>query len=346
MSQRRLGIVGSGAIARARHIPLFQKHDKVALVAISDVSQAALDQVTAESGLAGYTDYREMFEKENLDAVSVCTPNRFHAPVTVAALRAGLHVLCEKPMAVNAAEAREMVRVANETGKILQIAYRYRFQPEPRAAKRVIESGELGEIYRIRVDALRRRGIPSWGSFTNKEMQGGGALVDYGVHLLDLALWLAGNPKPVEVAGISSQRLGTRPNVNMWGQWDYENFQVDDYAAAFIRCEGGKAIQMEVSWALNIPESRESISLSGTEGGLEVYPLKVNKAAHGMLVNWEPAWMPGQKTEDWELQTEDFIESVLEGRQPLVKPEEALQVSEIVDAIYQSSATEAAVKLD
>jgi predicted dehydrogenase len=346
MSQLRIGIVGAGSIARARHIPLLQAHPDATVVAISDVSREAIDRATMEFNIPfGYTDYQEMFEQENLDAISICTPNKFHAPVAIAALQKGLHVLCEKPMALNAAEGREMVRVAKETGKILMIAYRYRWQARAQAAKRVIDSGELGEIYMIRVNALRRRGIPSWGVFTNKEMQGGGALVDFGVHLLDLALWLAGNPRPLEVSGTISQRLGSKPGVNIWGAWNHENFEVEDQAAAFVRLEGGKALQMEVSWALNIPESQETISLSGTEGGLDVYPLKVNRTAHGMLINWEPTWMPGEKTNEWELQMNDFVESVLQGRQPLVKPEEALAVSEIVDAIYQSAATEAAIRI-
>jgi len=343
----RVGFVGAGGIARAAQIPSFQQNDKVQIVAIADVVQKSVDAAVADFGIPkGYTDYHDMFAKEKLDAVVVCTPNKFHAPVSIDALRQGLHVLCEKPMAMNATESAEMTRVARETGKTLMIAYRYRQQAAARAAKKIIDSGELGEIYMIRVNGLRRRGIPSWGVFTNKEMQGGGAMVDYGVHLLDLSLWLAGNPRPIEVSGITSQRLGTRPNVNPWGQWDYKNFQVEDHAAAFIRFEGEKAMQIEVSWALNIADSGESISFSGTEGGLDVYPLKVNSAKHGMLTNWEPTWFPGKEDKDWDLQTADFVDAVLEGREPTVKPEEALRVSQIVDAIYSSSETKGAVRID
>ena len=346
MSELRVGIVGAGSIARARHIPQFQNHPQSTVVAIADVSDEAIGRAKSEFNIPfGYTDYHAMFESENLDAISICTPNKFHAPVAIAALRHGFHVLCEKPMALNAAEAREMTRVAEETGKILYVAYRYRFQPNAQAAKRIVDAGELGEIYMIRVNALRRRGIPSWGVFTDKEMQGGGALVDFGVHLLDVALWLAGSPHVVEVSGVTSNRLGTRPNVNLWGPWGHERFNVEDQAAAFIRLAGGKAIQLEVSWALNIPEAQEAISLSGTEGGLDVYPLRINKAAHGMLLNTTPAWIPDEKTSEWDHQTNEFISAIREGRQPLVKPEEALRVSEIVDAIYQSSESGAAIRL-
>lgn len=347
MAEVRIGFIGAGGIARAAQIPSFLKNSKATILAIADVSQAAVDRAKEDFNIpVGYTDYNEMFAKENLDAVVVCTPNKFHAPAAIAAMQAGLHVLCEKPMALNANEAREMTRVARETGKVLHIAYRYRQQPNSRAAKAIIDSGELGEIYMIRIQGLRRRGIPSWGVFTNKEMQGGGAMVDYGVHLLDLSLWLAGNPKTIEVSGITSQRLGTKPNVNPWGQWDYKNFQVEDHAAAFIRLEDGKAIQLEVSWALNISEGGEHISLSGTDGGLDVFPqLKINKAQYGMLLNTEPTWIPGEGEEDWDRQTDDFLSAVTEGRDALVKPEEALQVSEIVDAIYASSEAGAAIKL-
>jgi len=346
MQELRVGIVGAGGIARARHIPSFQKNENVALVAVADVSSEALERVKSEFGVpTTYTDYREMFEKEQLDAVCVCTPNKYHAPVTIAALRQGMHVLCEKPMALNAEESRAMVQAAQESGKILTIAFHYRHKGACRSAKRVVEAGELGDVYMVRVLALRRRGIPSWGVFTNKDMQGGGALVDYGVHLLDLALWLVGNPKVVEVAGVTSQRLGTRPNVNPWGEWNYKDFQVEDHAAAFIRFADGGAMQLEASWALNIAESVENVSISGTEGGLDVFPFRVNKAAHGMLVNWTPTWMPGEQDEEGTRQTADFVDAILEGRQPVVKAEEALQVSQIVDAIYRSSASASAIKL-
>jgi predicted dehydrogenase len=239
-----------------------------------------------------------------------------------------------------------MLQAAQDAGKILSIGFHYRHKPNARAAKQIIEDGELGDIYMVRVQALRRRGIPSWGTFTNKEIQGGGAMVDFGVHLLDLALWLMGSPRVQEVSAVTSQRLGTRPNVNSWGPWNYQDFQVEDHAAAFLRLSGGKAIQIEVSWALNIAESAENVSLSGTEAGLDVFPLRINKPAHGMLINSTPAWMPGEKDSEGDLQTADFVDAVLEGRRPIVTAAQALQVSEIVDAIYRSSIAGAAVRLD
>lgn len=339
MRELRVGVIGAGGIARSQHIPLLQKHPQVHLAAVADVSAEALAVVASKFNVpASYADYRELLDNEDLDAVVVCTPNKFHAPVAIAAMNKGLHVLCEKPMAASVEQAREMARVARETGMMLAIAYRYRFQPPVQAAKRLTVAQELGEIYMIRVAALRRRGIPSWGVFTNRELQGGGALIDFGVHLLDAALWLAGNPKAIEVVAVTSQRLGRSPGVNKWGAWNHEQFEVEDHAAAFVRLEGGKALQLEASWALNIAADQETISLSGTEGGLDVFPLRLNKAAHGMLLDSTPAWIPDAELSEWKAQIDDFVAAVLEGRSPLVQPEEALQVSEIVDAIYRSAA--------
>jgi predicted dehydrogenase len=347
MGQLKVGIIGAGGIARGRHIPCFQRNAKAALVAIADVAEGSAERVAQEFGIpAFYTSYQDMIEKEGLDAVVICTPNKFHAPVTIDALGRGLHVLCEKPMALNAEEGRAMLQAAQDAGKILSVAFHYRHKPNARAAKQIIEDGELGDIYMVRVQALRRRGIPSWGTFTNKEIQGGGAMVDFGVHLLDLALWLMGSPRVQEVNAVTSQRLGTRPNVNAWGPWNYQDFQVEDHAAAFLRLPGGKAMQLEVSWAINIAESVENVSLSGTEAGLDVFPLRINKPAHGMLLNSTPAWMPGEKDSEGDLQTADFVDSVLENRRPTVTAAQALQVSEIVDAIYRSSISGTAVRLE
>jgi predicted dehydrogenase len=131
----------------------------------------------------------------------------------------------------------------------------------------------------------------------------------------------------------------------VWGPWDAAGFEVEDHAAAFVRFEGGQALQLEVSWALNVAASEETISLSGTEGGLDVFPFRVNKAEHGMLLDMVPAWMPGTDESDWDRQLDDFVDAVRTGREPLVKPEEALQVNQIVDAIYESAATGQAVRL-
>lgn len=347
MAELRVGIIGAGGVARGRHIPCFGRNPRASVVAVADVSREAAEKAAADFGIpAAYADYREMLEREDLHAAVVCTPNKHHAPVTIAALERGLHVLCEKPLALNAEEGRAMLEAAIAAERILSVGFHYRHMPNARAARRLVEAGELGDVYMARVQAIRRRGIPSWGSFTNREVQGGGALVDFGVHLLDLALWLLGNPRVSEVSGVTSQRLGTRPNVNKWGAWNHEDFQVEDHAAAMIRLQDGRALQLEVSWALNVLSDVENVSLSGTEAGLDVFPLRVNRAAHGMLVDWVPSWIPGEKADPGDVQTADFVDAILDGRRPVVEARQALQVSEVVDAIYRSSALGAAVRLD
>ncbi len=346
MDKLRVGIIGTGGIARGRHLPCFGRHPNVTLAAVSDVVRESVDAVAKEFNIPGvYTDYNEMFEKEQLDAVVVCTPNKYHAPAAISALEHGIHVLCEKPMALDPAEGRAMLATAQKTGKTLSIGFHYRHMATVRAAKRVVDAGDLGNTYMVRVQALRRRGIPSWGTFVHKHIQGGGAMIDFGVHLLDTALWLIGNPKPIEVCASLSQNLGTQPNVNPWGQWNYKEFTVEDQVAAFVRFDNGTSMLLECSWALNIPESVEQVSISGTKAGMEVFPLRVNKADHEMLVSWKPDWMEGERADAGDVQTNDFVTAILERRSPIVRPEQALQVTEIVDAIYRSAEAGKAIQL-
>lgn len=343
----RIGIVGTGGIANARHLPCFTKNENAEIVAVCDIKPDVLAKAAKDYDVpAQYADFKEMYDKEQLDAVLVCTPNDVHAPATIAALEHGYHVLCEKPMALNPDEGQAMLDAAKKAGKILTFGFHYRHMPEMIAARKVVDSGELGDVYMVRVDALRRRGIPSWGTFVHKHIQGGGAMIDFGVHLLDSALWLMGNPKPVEVMASLSDRLGKHPNVNSWGEWNYKEFTVEDQVAAMVRFDNDTTLMLECSWAVNIPESKENISLSGTKAGLEVWPLSVNKADHGMLTTWKPDWVPGANVDPGDHQTEDFVNAVLNGGQPLSQPEQALQVTQIIDAMYRSAETKRAVRLD
>jgi predicted dehydrogenase len=167
-----VGIVGDGNIARGRHLPCFKKHPNVRLAAISDVVVDLAESAAKEYEIpAVYTDYRDMFGHEKLDAVVICTPNKFHAPASIAALDAGLHVLCEKPMVLDPVEARAMVAAAERNGKILSIAFHYRHMAQVRAARRVVDAGELGHVYMARVYAIRRRSVPSWGTFVQKHIR-------------------------------------------------------------------------------------------------------------------------------------------------------------------------------
>lgn len=339
MYKLKMGIIGAGGIAQKRHIPAFQTlQDKVVLYAIQDIDEMKARDVARQHHIEKvFTNYEDMFAE--VDAVTIATPNKFHAEISIAALQAGVHVLCEKPMAITTEECKAITNAAELSGKVLSIAYHYRFMKEAQAAKKMIQAGEIGEPYVARVQAIRRRKVPGWGVFTSKELQGGGSVIDYGCHLLDLALWLMDDPEPIEIVGSTYNYVSKGVDqVNLWGNFDASVFEVDDHATAYIKFANGASLLFETSWAANIREEATVLSLSGTQGGLDVFPLILNQAKHGMLLNSEAVWMPGKDTPDLQ-QAENFIDSCLGFAEPLVKPSEAMKVSKIIEAIYHSSAS-------
>ncbi|MGD7052923.1 Gfo/Idh/MocA family protein [Sutcliffiella horikoshii] len=345
MSQLRMGIIGVGGIAQNRHIPTFLKmQEKVTITAISDVNEKTAKMVGEKFGIAQvYAHYADMFE--HVDAVTICTPNKFHAEITIAALEAGLHVFCEKPMAMRPDECEAMIAAAEKSGKQLAIAYHYRFMKESVAAKRLVDADEIGRPIVARAKGMRRRKVPGWGVFTNKELQGGGSLIDYGCHLLDLSLWLLGNPKPVEVMGTTYNELSKMPGqVNQWGSFDHETFEVDDHVTAYIKFEGGASLLFETSWSANVKGDEESVSISGISGGVDLFPFHLNQMKHGMLLNTEADWVPGEDDPSIP-QAENFINSCLGHEELIVQPQQAMQVSLIIDAIYRSSESGRSVSL-
>ncbi|WP_227935604.1 Gfo/Idh/MocA family protein [Alkalihalobacillus deserti] len=345
MEKIRMGIIGAGGIAQDRHIPAYiQLTDSVILEAVCDVNMETAKAVAYKFAINKvYTEYEELLNE--VDAVTICTPNKFHAEMTITALKAGVHVFCEKPMAMNTEECEAMIEAAEQSGKVLAIGYHYRFMKDSRAAKKVIVENEIGEPIVARAQALRRRKVPGWGVFTNKDLQGGGSLIDWGCHFLDLSLWLLGSPKPVEVMGKTYNHLSKMANqINQWGEFNHETFEVDDHVTAYITFENGESMLFETSWAANIKEDVESVSISGLTGGIDLFPLELNQAKHGMLMNSQANWIPGEENPGLH-QVRNFIESCLGKDELVVKPEEALQVSKIIDAIYLSSETGQSIKL-
>ncbi|TWI55899.1 Gfo/Idh/MocA family protein [Halalkalibacter nanhaiisediminis] len=345
MSKIKMGIIGAGGIAQDRHIPAYlQLTDSVTLEAVCDMNMETAHAVALKFGINKvYAEYKELLSE--VDAVTICTPNKFHAEITIAALNAGVHVFCEKPMALNTKECEEMIEAAEQSGKVLAIGYHYRFMKDSRAAKKVIVANEIGKPIVARAQALRRRKVPGWGVFTNKDLQGGGSLIDWGCHFLDLSLWLLGNPKPVEVIGRSYNHLSKMANqVNQWGEINHETFEVDDHVTAYITFENGASMLFETSWAANIKDDIESVSISGLTGGIDLFPFELNQARHGILINSQANWISGEENPGLN-QVRNFIETCLGKEELVVKPEEALQVSKIIDAIYLSSETGKSIKL-
>lgn len=335
-----VGIVGTGGIARGAHMPGYQACQDVKVIAACDIIKEAAENFAKQYDIPYvFTDYKDLATVDELDAISVCTPNNFHSGPTVAALEAGKHVLCEKPIAGNAKDGQAMVDAAKKSGKILQIGLHQRFQTTSQVLKKYVEAGELGKIYYARVVAMRRRGIPSWGSFVRKDMSTGGPLVDIGVHELDLMVWLMGCPKPLSAAGHVYTMLGNRKDVAFsdWGPWDVEHFDVEDFAVAYIRFEDEITATLETSWAAHFGNVGPSFML-GDKGGLSLSPLQIYQDKHGSLVDVTPQ-IPRSREDPHTIEIKDFIKAIREGLPSPVPGEEALEITKIFDAVYKSSKT-------
>ncbi|WP_335872593.1 Gfo/Idh/MocA family protein [Bacillus sp. 2205SS5-2] len=345
MTKLRMGIIGVGGIAQARHIPTFmQLSENVSIEAISDINTLTAQAVAEKFSISKvYSDYVDVFA--HVDVVTICTPNKFHAEIAIAALKAGLHVFCEKPMAMTPKESQAMIDAAEESGKVLAIAYHYRFMKDSRAAKRIISENEIGKPMVARARAIRRRKVPGWGVFTNKELQGGGSLIDYGCHFLDLAIWLLGDPIPIEVSGTTYNKLSRMSDqVNEWGDFDSKLFEVDDHVTAYIKFDNGASLLFETSWSANVKSDEENLSISGETGGVDLFPFHLNQMKHGMLLNSVANWIEGE--DDPSLpQAKNFINSCLGLEELIVKPEEAMKVSQIIASIYHSSETGRSIRL-
>ena len=320
-----------------------------------DKAEKAAEQYGVENAKV-YEDYKELLKNEAIDVVHVLTPNNAHAEISIATMEADKHVLCEKPMAKTAAEAKEMVEVAKRTGKKLTIGYDNRFRPDSQHLHKIVSQGDLGEIYFAKAHAIRRRAVPTWGVFLDEEKQGGGPLIDIGTHALDLTLWMMNNYKPKSVIGNVYHKLGKKENAaNAWGPWDPAKFTVEDSAFAFITMENGATITLEASWALNTLDVDEAkCSLSGTEGGADMKDgLHINGEEHGNLytTNIElgtggVAYYDGASESNADLEARLWIESIINDTEPTVKPEQAFVVTQILEAIYESAKTGQAVYFD
>lgn len=333
-----VGIIGAGGIARGVHIPGYQKLSNVKVVAVSDPVEAAREGAAQQFGIENtFADFREMLKRDDIHVISVTTPNFLHAEATIAALEAGKQVLCEKPLAMNAQEGEAMVAASQRTGNKLMCGYHFRFTPAVQMLKRFAQSGEFGDMYYARTQALRRRGIPGWGMFINKEKNGGGPLIDIGVHMLDSTLHVLGFPKAVAVSGQTYQKFGKRKDVlGLMGQWDYKNFTVEDFAAAQIRFENGATLTLEASFVANMEENEKmTFQIFGDKGGCQFNPLKMYTERNQTLLDITPAYLPGN-VQPHHAQIASFIDSVVNDTPVYTPGEEALQVTRIIDAIYKS----------
>lgn len=356
----KAGIVGCGGIANGKHMPAIKRVKEVELVAFCDLIEERAVKAKEEYGTkeaAIYTDYKELLEKETeLDIIYVLTPNRSHCEISVAALKSGKHVMCEKPMAKSYEEAKLMADTAKETGKLLTIGYQNRYRGDSTYLKRACENGELGDIYYAKAHAIRRRAVPTWGVFLNEFEQGGGPLIDIGTHALDLTLWMLDNYEPLMAVGSTFKKLSDQTETgNAWGDWNKNEFTVEDSAFGFIKMKNGATIYLESSWALNSLEVDEAkTSLSGTLAGADMKDgLRINKVKYNRQIvenvdlgSGGVAFYEGGGLKPEDIEQKVFADAINKGSDLVVTPEQAMVVTQILEAIYESAAKNEPVYFD
>jgi predicted dehydrogenase len=336
----QVGVVGTGGISRDQHLPGWGEVPFAEVAALADVSEESLAraaELAPVSGSRQFRDWHDLVTLDDLDIVDICTPNKTHAPIALAALQAGKHVLCEKPLATTAEEVLSLVQAAGAGGRLLMAAQHFRFNPTSRQLKALIDDGMLGDIYYARGQWLRRRQVPGRPTFIERRLSGGGPALDIGVHVVDLAFWLLGAPEPVSVSAMTSDQLAHRPDLGgQWGDWDRQRFDVEDFAVAFVRFANGAVLTLETSWLLFQPE-REVVRLQcyGTRGGA-IWPDGV-LAGETNRVPWDLRLEEPPKVRAFHEEILQFAVAVRDGLPSPVPPEQTLSVARILEGLYRSA---------
>ncbi|MDD6734728.1 MAG: Gfo/Idh/MocA family oxidoreductase [Clostridiales bacterium] len=346
MKKVRVGIIGAGGIANT-HLAAYSNCENAEVAAICDINEERLNKTADKFGIKNrYTSVEEMLAKETLDAADVCVWNNNHAKCTIAALNAGLHVLCEKPMACSAKEGELMKKAAEENGKLLMIGFVLRFDNMSEITKDFIDKGYFGNIYHSKATYLRRHGAPG-GWFCNKEISGGGPVIDIGVHVIDLTRYLMGNPKPVSVYAVTADKLGKRSNLKTGVGWtpedakDEDVFNVEDFATEIIRYDNGSTTLLETSYSLN-GEPCTKKELFGDKGGIKIDEngFKIYTEMNDYMVDVTPN-LDNYKQESnlFTNEMEHFIDCILNNTPCRAPAEDGIEVMRILDAIYESART-------
>jgi predicted dehydrogenase len=331
----RIGVVGVGGIGML-HLETYKQVKGVEVVAVADAEGARAHSAAEQHGVPhAFTDYGDLLDMEEIDAISICTPNHCHAPISIAALQAGKHVLTEKPMTTNAREAVKVLAAVREAKRVFMVAMVSRFRVDSQIIKQMIEKGEFGDIYFARAQEIRRAGIPR-GWFRQKERSAGGPVYDIGVHSLDLLWWLMGKPEPARVAAAIYDRIGRRGiGYGDWGVGDPNTkVEVEDLATALLRFQNGSTIGLTVSWAGNVDPQGPRAELFGTEAGATLQPTKVSRRVHEKAVDMS---IGVAKDDPYLTEIKHFIHCIRTGAEPMSTGEDGLIVMKMLDAIYASA---------
>ncbi len=331
-----VGVVGAGGIGRY-HIDGWKKIHDVVVYGISDVSQQYLDEVSKKYEIpVAVKDYKKLIDIEEIDIIDICTPNAFHYPVTIAALKNGKHVICEKPLATSSKDVEKMIQVAKENKRKLMAAQNQRFTQTGKMTKAMIDQGIFGEIYFAQCYAVRRRELPPRDTFIKKELSGGGPMFDIGVHILDITYWFMGCPVVHSVKGVTFTKLAKNDDITgTWGQWDTKKFEVEDFASGFVLFKDGRALQLTCSFLSNLP-SNLSAHLYGTKAGMIWPEMKMFSEIKGLHCDSTLTPIVPDNEPSHHRELAHFLECVKENREVLVKPEESLGVIKILEAMYIS----------
>ncbi len=357
----RVGIIGAGFIAGTAHLPSLMKlGTRIRLVAIADNRPEALKHIKKYYPIEKtYTDPYEMLRENELDLVHICTANNTHKEFTIAALRSGANVLCEKPLALTVADTKEMFQEADKAGKLLIACQNNRMGPMQKV-KELIENGVLGNVYYTEIENIRRRGVPAWGRFHTKEDNGGGPLCDVGVHYIDAALFAVGNPKLVSVSANTFTKIANRgpASVDTMGamtgekpylprrDYDYHDYSVEDFASGIARFENGMQMMIKFSWALNLPRY-DNYKIVGDRAGL-VYEKSAGKEHPITLYGQQDDYLSDQSLEipiaqkgamhdvGHELLIHHLADVLQNGEKCVIQREEMLNVVAVMEAFYLS----------
>jgi predicted dehydrogenase len=336
----KVAIIGCGGISETQ-LKAFESMPDVDIVAGVDIDPRRLEVMKDKYSIpALYADYHKMLKEIKPDAVTVCTPNAVHAPATIASLKAGAHVITEKPMAMSPKECQAMMDAAARAKRKLAVGFQYRFHPATQMLRRARDEGQFGKVMFVKCQALRRRGIPNWGVFGQKHLQGGGPMIDIGVHVIEMAHYVMGSPKPVAATGKTWTYMGNKPNdvISLWPNWDWKTYTVEDLAIGHIRFDNGAVMQIEACFAGHIERDIWNFTLIGDKGGGTWDPTAIFTDRAGTMINTTPAFLPeGDFFTLFKLKLRNFVDSVLRD-QPLEAPGEAgSAVQKIVDGVYRSS---------
>ena len=340
----RLAFIGCGGICTT-HIKAIESIPELEIVGGCDIKQERIDVMKEQFGIKKmYKKWDDMLKALKPDVVDVCTPNGVHAPAVIAALEAGCHVITEKPMAMNPEECKQMIAAAKKAKRLLCCGFQYRYHPKSQFGRRLLDEGKLGDIMFVKVQALRRHGIPNWGVFGQKALQGGGPMIDIGVHMLECAHYMMGQPKPISASGNIWTYFGNDPKnadiICPWPNWDVKTYTVEDLAIGQVRFENGAILQVESSFSAHIEQNVLNVTLMGTKGGYNWDAATLFTDESKVSVNAKANYLPeADFLTLFIAKLQNFVDAILDPKKELCVPgEEVLAVQQMIDGIYRSAA--------